>query len=402
MTKDLILTSNSPGEITSWVKATVKSIKQISPDARIILALIPCPYATGREATVARMIPEIDIILTPWETSKFALGISSLPYTPSSQGVVGYLGGELWHALWLSKRLSYPAVAYVVKPSFWARFFHRVGTIDREVCTKLRLPPTRKEVVGDLMVDAFRAPIQAGTSSSSSLENDTLPPIIGLFPGSRRIHLRATLGPYLALTELLKYEIPSLEFKLFMSPFITTDDLEEATVKPIPLGLPNRRCQVAGDFLFTESGLQIKLQTRTSPQELRNITLALSIPGTNTAELACAGVPTIITLHALARIGGGGLSALLELLPIGSGFKKRLREKKYRRLRYTALPNIKAKRMLIPEIVIKDSLTPLKDLIIDLLEDKPKRVAIAKELQNIMGPPGASAIMARILTDACR
>ncbi|MCA9794410.1 MAG: hypothetical protein KC910_21530, partial [Candidatus Eremiobacteraeota bacterium] len=123
---EIILTANSPGEVGAWVRATVAEIKEIHPQARITVALVPCPFATGTEARVAEALPGVDRVLTPWHTMLGILGLRALP-SFRRPAVVGYLGGELLHALGLGWRLGLPTVGYLVKPSFWGRYFNRVG-----------------------------------------------------------------------------------------------------------------------------------------------------------------------------------------------------------------------------------------------------------------------------------
>lgn len=64
---DLVILSNGPGEITTWVLPIVKQIRSLSTinqeNLRISLILSPCPHATGNEVNIARKLPEINRIL---------------------------------------------------------------------------------------------------------------------------------------------------------------------------------------------------------------------------------------------------------------------------------------------------------------------------------------------------
>lgn len=61
---DLLILSNGPGEITTWVRSVVKALrKQLGEDreqTRISVMLSPCPHSTGQEAAIARRYPEVD------------------------------------------------------------------------------------------------------------------------------------------------------------------------------------------------------------------------------------------------------------------------------------------------------------------------------------------------------
>ena len=61
---DILILSNGPGEITTWVRPVVQALREQSQNqsfpARISLVLSPCPNATGKEVNIARSYPEID------------------------------------------------------------------------------------------------------------------------------------------------------------------------------------------------------------------------------------------------------------------------------------------------------------------------------------------------------
>ena len=61
---DILILSNGPGEVTTWVRPVVKSLRQILGDdptqARISVILSPCPNATGKEVAIAQSYSEVD------------------------------------------------------------------------------------------------------------------------------------------------------------------------------------------------------------------------------------------------------------------------------------------------------------------------------------------------------
>ena len=60
---DILILSNGPGEVTTWVKPVVRALRRQMPDynqVRISVVLSPCPNASGREAEIARSYPEVD------------------------------------------------------------------------------------------------------------------------------------------------------------------------------------------------------------------------------------------------------------------------------------------------------------------------------------------------------
>ena len=63
-TFDIVITSNSPGELYSLVRPVIRSLHRNIPGVRIILVITPCQYASGREIEVARSFSEIyEIVL---------------------------------------------------------------------------------------------------------------------------------------------------------------------------------------------------------------------------------------------------------------------------------------------------------------------------------------------------
>ena len=53
---DILILSNGPGEVTTWVRPVVKALReQLGHDisqVRISVILSPCPHASGKEARV--------------------------------------------------------------------------------------------------------------------------------------------------------------------------------------------------------------------------------------------------------------------------------------------------------------------------------------------------------------
>lgn len=387
MSFDLWITSNSPGEVSSWVAGVMPWIRQHRPDWRVHLLLVPCPYASGAEKRVAQAIPGFCEVMSPGETVLWYLGLKPSATPQGREGAVLFLGGDPWHALLLKRKLRLPALGYFEKPSPWTRWFDGVA-----VAYPSDVRRASDRCVGNLMVDRLNW-------NPSLPECGGRPVRIGLFPGSRAWQARLTLGPMLTTVQELSQALgDAVEFELVKSPFITDQALGRALSHPFPLGLPVTRAQIGEDHLVLESGLRIG--KRAGGGSLEGLDLAVTIPGTNTAELACAGIPFVVILHPLAYIGGGGLSGLLERLPLPNRWKSVLRKRKYRRLKMTALPNQKAGRMIAPELVLTNSLEPLTSQLRKWVEDPQEVERRRSELQGVMGEPGATLRLAEWIFNA--
>jgi lipid A disaccharide synthetase len=389
----VVLTTNSPGELHSWVRGTVKELKRRRPDLRVIVALVPCPYASGAEARVAAGIPGVDQVLRPLQTVRLALGIPDRTSRLEGRGVVVFMGGEPWHALLLARALRWPAVAYAVRAGRLARYFARVGALDPGIEKTLRSQGVvRVQTVGNLVLDGVDLP--------PDLHPLPHRPALGLFPGSRGLHLRAALAVFLRTAELVRQQVPDLQCLLAVSPFVRREDVIHALEHPLPLGLPTARGSLEGDRLSTDGGLEVEVLWGKPYEVMARMDVALTIPGTNTGEMACVGRPMVVGLSASAPIPRGGLGGVLDMLPILPMLKRSLRHKTYRRLVFVAQPNRLAGRALVPEAVVQRDLEALVRPLVELLEDPEGRRRLGLELQRIMGGGrGASERMAELILE---
>jgi lipid-A-disaccharide synthase len=389
----VVLTTNSPGELHSWVRGTVKELKRQRPDLRVVVALVPCPYASGAEARVAAGIPGVDQVLRPMQTVRLALGIPDRASRLEGRGVVVFMGGEPWHALLLARALRWPAVAYAVRAGRLARCFARVGALDPGIEQGLRRQGvTRVRTVGNLVLDGVEVP--------PDLHPVPHRPTLGLFPGSRGLHLRAALAVFLRTAELVRQRVPDLQCLLAVSPFVRREDVVRALEHPLRLGLPTARGRLEGDRLRTEGGLEVEVLWGKPYEVMARMDVALTIPGTNTGEMACVGRPMVVGLSASAPIPRGGLGGVLDMLPILPLLKRFLRRKTYRRLVFVAQPNRLAGRALVPEVVVQRDLDVLVRPLVELLEDPEGRRRLGMELQGVMGGGrGASERMAELILE---
>ena len=76
---DILILSNGPGEITTWVRPVVKALRnKLGHDRnniRISVVLSPCSNASGKEADIALSYPEVDRVQ------------SALGFFPSNRGI---------------------------------------------------------------------------------------------------------------------------------------------------------------------------------------------------------------------------------------------------------------------------------------------------------------------------
>lgn len=409
MAADVVVITNSPGELSSWVRVTVEKVRRKSADVRIIVMLVPCPYASGREAEIAASWSDVDLVLSPREFLGHLVGVGASRYQPAENGVVVFLGGDYWHAVLMSRKLGFPAVAYTDRPSSWGRYFRQICVADTHTRAELigaGVPETKVSLVGNLMFEGVRPSMdRAEALTTWNLRGDA--PIVGLFPGSRLYHVQASLSVFLRVAEDIRDEVPDAQFVLGLSPFLDFDELRRClVVQPAPYlaGSQGVLVQPEGQLarIDTQRGLSIPVVQR-HQYDLMNLSdMLLTIPGTNTAEIACLGRPMVVAMSWRARIPRGGLGALLSVMPMASAVRRHLLKGILRKIKFTALPNQIAQREIVPEVRVEHEPGEISRVAADLLKSERRRSEMTAELKATLGGYGASDRMADVILEACR
>jgi len=399
---DIVIVTNSPGELSSWVRVTVRKLRELARDARLIVMLVPCPYASGREAQIARTFPEVDHVVPPGEFFRFLLGFPLTTYRPAQRGIVVFLGGDLWHALWAAWRLRYRAAAYVVRPSAWAKRFDALCATGAPLKDRLvasGVPEERVHLVGDLMVEGAR-PTMSLEEARARWSIDGGRPTLGLLPGSRLYHAHESVPVFLKVAEEVKAALPDAQFVLGLSPFISLDDFRgclkaERNVIPGSRGVLTQQ----GEELTvrTEGGVDVKVLHRLQYDAMNLSDLVVTIPGTNTAEIAAMARPMIVAATPFAKVPRGGLGGLLGALPLGRGVHVWLLKGVLRRIKYTALPNLLAGRAVVPEIFVEHGAQEITSVALPLLRSAEKRAAMVRELEGLLCKGGAAEALSRAI-----
>ena len=374
---DIIITSNSPGELSAWVAPLAAAWRVQHPEWHLYLALVPCPFATGREADFAGRIEGLTAVWEPRQTIKILLG-GRLPIPRSERGLVVYLGGDAWHAWRLAKRWNYPCAAYAVKYTWLWKYYDMIAAQRRELAERLAAKGVYTSHVGYIGWPA--RPTEPADSGQLCL---------GIFPGSRLMILRYSLGPFLELAKLVHRRLPQARFIMAVSPFVSRGDLQDVLRHPGECGMPRGTGRLEGDCLQIDGGPALELSWGDSRCAISRIDAAVAIPGTNTGEIAAAGKALIVGLSCNVPIPRGGLGWILEHLPWWKRFQQHQHWRYYRRQRFAAQPNRWAGEMIAPEIVVGDDLSGIVEEIVKTFGNREKRLALGERLAQIMGDPGA-------------
>jgi lipid-A-disaccharide synthase len=408
---DLLILSNGPGEITTWVRPVVKALRQkFGEDGshlRISIVLSPCHNATGTERQIALSYPEVDRVQAAEHFLDFLLwGKTVDNWDWRDRGAVIFLGGDQFFTLVIGKRLGYRTVVYAEWDARWYRWIDRFGVMRSQVIETI---PTRYrhkfQVVGDLMTD-----ISVSKDRTKALENREL---IGLLPGSKPAKLAQGVPLCLKIAEHIKTQRPQTQFILPVAPTLDlatlaqfadrdynpiVDRVNGTTAKLIVTSFENEQRAV----LETAKGVQIELITQFPAHDfLRQCHLCLTTVGANTAELGSLAIPAIVLLPTQqldAMRSWDGIPGILANLPgVGSAFAKSINWLVLRRGRLFAWPNKWAGEEIMPELVGELQATDVAEMVLDYLQHPEKLEIMRQRLHSVRGSAGAAQNLAEIV-----
>ena len=428
---DIIITANSPGEVSTWLTPAIRALRERLPDSEFTVFIPPCPFASGREEAIAAALPGVKRTFNRRQLLSFILTGKGLPgFDPGPRGIVLFLGGDLAYAALLARRLGDPAFAYTEGRVQWLHQF--TGFLlphdqARTKAIKSGAPGDKLYVVGDLMLDAIE--MQWPKSDFYEiLRLDENRPVIALLPGSRPQEFKHVLPMLLRSAEIISRDLRAVQFVVGVSPFITEGLLKETLSNPGDAleGTGGELMEVApsGALADLDHGMAAS-RTASKPSHLGHVwyirtlaglelpavqgwqydvmgiaSLAITIPGSNTAEMAGLGLPMLVVtpLNKPEAIPLEGIPGLVGGVPlVGTLIKRRAVLATAKRVKYTSLPNRRAQSEIVPEL--KGELHP-EDVAIavgNLMRNPDKLRTMSKQLKEVMGKPGAARIMAETI-----
>jgi len=402
------MVTNSPGELLGWVRPAAEKLKEKLKEAIITVVIPPCQYASGMEDKIARKLAAVDYVVGPSQYLKYLfLGRKPSSFRQASKGVIVFLGGDPFHAVILARRLKLPAVAYIQKLR-WKRYFKKFMVLNEAVREKFIAQGAKEEkvvAVGDLTKNS----IKLGMSAKETLRYwglDSEHFIISFLPGSRSEEIRYMAPFFLRVAELIREEFSSAQFLLILSPFIPREELIIGIEKKLDKGFPEVKAQLQKENsqwkLVTESGLQALLVEERRYEAISISNLIITIPGTNTLESAYLETPMVVTipLNKPEAIPLDGLAGLVGGLPfLGAFIKKRIVRGYSQQIKFTAIPNIRAGKQIVPEIRGVIEPTDVAKEVIELLRDSEQLRKIKQELRKIGKTEGAADKVANVILE---
>lgn len=398
-TIDIVITTNSPGELYSLVRPAVKAISAQMPEARIILVITPCQYASGREIEVARSFKEIYEVIFPQEFKAWAL--KNRPpkgITFAKKGMVLFMGGDLFHAVTLSRKLGYKACAYTMNRTGWNGSFSAFFVPDARMAEKAKqrkVPPDKIRIVGDLMAEGKR-PEHDGIYFGLAADR----PVLTFLPGSRSAHTKFLAPFFLRVADIMASKSPEIQFVFGLSPYSSTVKLEEF-ISPKKMDKAAKRYGASGrivaeqkrKIIVTDSGTRILIIEKMPYDAMDIADLIVTVPGTNTAEAAALGKPmlAIVPFNKPEALLLDGITGIIGNAPFIGRFIKLFAARMLDRyVNFMALPNRKAGRQIIPELRGVLTAEQVAEKALEMIKDRSMLATIGRELKDISGSPEAS------------
>ena len=394
--REVVLTSNGPGELYTWARPVLEAWRRAEPDARVSIALVPCQFASGAEADVARGFGPDHVTSAAQFTAAAALGRAPAGLRGGPGALVLSLGGGGAYAVALARKLRVPAFRYAFTPDL-TRGFDRLFVSDDRIlrrprrwqalsAARTRRSDSRVEVVGNLVADAVR--------SEDPVERPGRPHVL-LLAGSRDAFARHLIPFVLAVADRLAPRYPDARFV-----WPVPGSLGEATVRDGIAGVERATlggiaARREGDVVWTPAGARVEVVTESERYaHMRSADVALTIPGTNTLELGIAGVPTVVILplnrpEIIPLEGPGHWLSLLPL--IGVPLKRRAVRLFVEGLKIpVSLPNRFSGEPLMDEITGRIEPGAVAERLAGLLDDPEERARRRARLAATMPAPGAA------------
>lgn len=438
---DILILSNGPGELATWVYPVVRAFADIRTPLRISLVLVPCPHASGQEAAIARAYGGVDRVQGAEHFWPFLLsGKTQENWDWSARGVVLFLGGDQFFAVVLAKRLGYGCVVYAEWEARWLAWVDRVGLRrgdGQQIGDRHR---HKVEIIGDLMSESGKAQDDSGDRVYTQLGIHRDRPLVALMPGSKPNKLKIGVPLCVGIGDRLHQDHPQVCCIIPVAPSLNLETLASyadpdqnrdfkysggiaATLVQPETGLP---------YLLTPQGAKIYLWQEIPNYDLLScVQICVTTVGANTAELASLAIPMLVLLPAqqlkISRVHSWeGLAGLLVKLPAigywwtrfvfwfvvfyGLGWRRSWQfltssetnwDLVKEGLGLRAWPNLWAGKEIVPELVGPLEPADVAAKIMDYLDSPHRLEEMRHALEKVRGEPGAAkALVNMVMTVA--
>ena len=409
----VVIITNGPGELATWVRPLINKINNShlgnnNFNLSLRLVLVPCPNATGKEYEVARSWNKFELITKSKNFWKLLIRPSSFGNWPK-KGIVIFLGGDQLWSILLAKRLGYINITYAEWFLHWPRWVDIIAAMNKKV--KHLIPKKYKykcKIIGDLMADIE---IDSGPSLKTRDEK-----YIALLPGSKKAKLAVGIPFFLEIVDHIALESKNINFIIPIAPTTNTSEylFFQSDKNPIAKNYSSKIKAIKNishsifDYLIeTSNNTKIYLIKKNPCYEvLKECDLAITTVGANTAELASIALPMIIVLptqHLNMMNAWDGIFGLIGKVSFINHFVTLIIKYWYLKTKkFFAWPNIKAKRLIVPERIGKISPKQIAKEVVLLINNEENLKTLKGNLLKQRGSQGAVERLANIILDAAK
>ena len=407
----VVIITNGPGELSTWVRPVINNLNKINNSLlekkrfnfSLRLVLVPCPNATGKEFKVANSWNNFELIIKSQNFWKLLIKPNSFSNWPK-KGIVVFLGGDQFWSVLLAKRLGYINITYAEWIVRWPQWVDIIAAMNEKVEQLLPKKYNYKcQVIGDLMADIkykSKVPLK-----------DPKEKFIALLPGSKKAKLSVGIPFFLEMADHIAEKNKNVNFIIPIAPTTNINEYLFFQSDKNPIAnyytskiktIKNMKNSIFDNVIKTSKNTNIYLINKNPCYEiLKKCDLAITTVGANTAELGAIALPMIVVLptqhlHVMNAWDGifgiiGRISFLNRLLSLIVKYWN------FKTKQFFAWPNIKAKRMIVPERIGNISPKQIAIEALDLLQKEENLKYLQNNLLKQRGEKGAVEKLSRII-----
>ncbi len=412
----VLIITNGPGELSTWVKPVVDSLNKLNYSSKkddklnfsLNLILVPCPNATGREYKVAKSWAKFKTVTKANTFWKLLINPYQYANWPK-KGIVLFLGGDQFWSVLLAMRLGYINITYAEWISRWPRWNNIIAAMNIKV--KKRIPQKYRykcKVIGDLMAD-----ITNNKEISLNLKEKEF---IALLPGSKKAKLSVGVPYFLEMADHIHNKNKNINFIIPIAPTTSTNEylFFQSNKNPIAKNYSSKIKKIKPiknsifDYVIeTSNNTKIFLIKKHPCYEvLKKCDLAITTVGANTAELGALTLPMIVVLptqHLNVMNSWDGIFGIIgKISCINKLFTFVVKNLYLKRKKFFAWPNIKAKKLIIPERIGNISPKEIANEALFLMKNKKYLKEQKAYLSKERGETGAVEKLALIIFNSIK
>ena len=293
------------------------------------------------------------------------------------EGIVIFLGGDQFWSVLLAKRLGYINITYAEWISRWPKWSDKIAAMNEDV--KKHIPKKYKykcEIIGDLMADIKN---QKNVGLKTFETN-----WVALLPGSKKSKLSVGIPYFLEIADHIAKKGSNINLIIPIAPTTNIGEylFYQSSKNPISKYYSSKIKKINDinnsifDYVIeTSKNTKIYLTKKHPCYEiLKECNLAITTVGANTAELAALNLPMIVVLptqHLNVMNSWDGILGIIgKITFINKIFTFVITSWYLKKKKFFAWPNIKAKKLIVPERIGKILPKQIAEEAIFLLKNK--------------------------------